>query len=58
MVVGAGDTQTITARVPLANMFGYSTALRSLSQGRATYTMEPESYQPAPDTDAVLGRGS
>ena len=58
MVAGAGDTQTILASVPLATMFGYSTALRSLTQGRATYTMEPKSYQPVPDTDAVLGRSS
>jgi elongation factor G len=56
MQSGAGDTQTIKAHVPLAEMFGYSTALRSLTQGRATYTMEPESYQPVPDTNAVLGR--
>ncbi len=41
-----GDTQTILALVPLATMFGYSTQLRSLTQGRATYTMEPHSYRP------------
>jgi elongation factor G len=45
----AGDTRTIDLRVPLANMFGYATALRSLTQGRATYTMEPDSYQPVPE---------
>jgi elongation factor G len=56
MTVGPGDTQTIIARVPLAQMFGYSTSLRSQSQGRATYTMEPHSYEPVPDPDAVLGR--
>jgi len=44
-----GNTQTIQARVPLANMFGYSTSLRNLTQGRATYTMQPHSYQPVPD---------
>ncbi|MFP3903302.1 MAG: elongation factor G [Armatimonadota bacterium] len=44
MRTSAGDTQTISALVPLASMFGYSTALRSLTQGRATYTMEPQSY--------------
>ncbi len=43
-----GDTRVIELRVPLANMFGYATALRSLTQGRATYTMEPDSYQPVP----------
>jgi elongation factor G len=41
-----GDTQTIIAEAPLARMFGYSTALRSLTQGRATYMMEPHSYEP------------
>lgn len=45
----AGDTRTIELKVPLANMFGYATALRSLTQGRATYTMEPDRYQPVPE---------
>ncbi|MBD3292266.1 MAG: elongation factor G [Armatimonadia bacterium] len=45
---GAGDTKTVELRVPLANMFGYATALRSLTQGRATYSMEPHSYEPVP----------
>ncbi len=43
-----GNTRTIDLRVPLANMFGYATALRSLTQGRATYTMRPDTYQPVP----------
>ena len=43
-----GNTQVIDATVPLANMFGYSTELRSLTQGRATYTMEPHSYAQVP----------
>ncbi|MBI5830830.1 MAG: elongation factor G [Armatimonadetes bacterium] len=43
-----GDTETIMAFVPLAEMFGYATALRSSSQGRATYTMEPARYQEVP----------
>ena len=43
-----GNTQIIDATVPLANMFGYSTILRSLTQGRATYTMEPHSYAQVP----------
>jgi elongation factor G len=42
----AGQTQIIDALVPLASMFGYSTSLRNLSQGRATYTMHPYRYQP------------
>ena len=43
-----GGTQIITALVPLANMFGYSTDLRSRTQGRATYTMHFEKYAEAP----------
>jgi len=46
---GAGDIRTIELKVPLANMFGYATALRSLTQGRATYTMEPDRYEPVPE---------
>ncbi|KYC51595.1 MAG: Elongation factor 2 [Candidatus Methanofastidiosum methylothiophilum] len=38
----------ITAKVPLANMFGYSTVVRSLSQGRANYTMQFDHYEEAP----------
>ena len=38
----------VRARVPLAEMFGYATAVRSLSQGRATYTMEFSQYAEAP----------
>ena len=40
--------QVIKADVPLATMFGYSTALRSSSQGRATYSMEFSHYEPVP----------
>jgi len=40
--------KTIRAKVPLANMFGYSTSLRSLSQGRANYTMQFDRYEEAP----------
>jgi elongation factor G len=43
-----GGSQIITALVPLANMFGYSTDLRSRTQGRATYTMHFEKYAEAP----------
>jgi elongation factor G len=43
-----GKYRVLLATVPLAEMFGYSTQLRSLSQGRATSTMEPHSYAPAP----------
>ncbi len=40
--------QVIAGRVPLSEMFGYATDLRSLTQGRANYTMQFESYEPAP----------
>ncbi len=43
-----GNAQVVEARVPLANMFGYATRLRSLSQGRATYTMQFAVYEPVP----------
>ena len=43
-----GGTKEVKAEVPLAEMFGYSTQLRSLSQGRATYTMEFKHYSEAP----------
>jgi len=41
-------SQQITAMVPLAELFGYSTALRSLSRGRASYTMEPLAFELVP----------
>ena len=43
-----GKLIVIDARAPLEKMFGYSTAVRSLSQGRASYTMEPLEYAPRP----------
>jgi len=46
--VSRGGTQIITATVPLSNMFGYSTDLRSRTQGRATYSMHFEKYAEAP----------
>ena len=48
----------INASVPLAEMFGYATDLRSASQGRATYSMEFEKYSEAPAsvTDAIINR--
>jgi len=46
--VSRGGTQIITAMVPLSTMFGYSTDLRSRTQGRATYTMHFERYEEAP----------
>jgi elongation factor G len=44
-----GNTQVVRAQVPLSEMFGYSTDLRSRTQGRATYTMQFDSYQQVPD---------
>ncbi|MCR5413995.1 MAG: elongation factor G [Kiritimatiellae bacterium] len=43
-----GDLQIIHARVPMAQMFGYSTAVRSLTKGRASYSMEPDMFEIAP----------
>ena len=45
-------SQVIKANVPLANMFGYATAMRSLSQGRATFTMEFNHYEQVPSNVA------
>ncbi|MGZ8460745.1 MAG: elongation factor G [Candidatus Deferrimicrobiaceae bacterium] len=45
-----GNTQVIGAHVPLAQMFGYATDLRSKTQGRATYTMQFDHYEPAPQS--------
>jgi elongation factor G len=49
-----GRNTVIEAQAPLANLFGYSSAMRGLSQGRATSTMEPHSYGPAP-ADVLQG---
>ncbi len=62
-ILGMEDTpagKTIRAEVPLAEMFGYATALRSATQGRATYTMEFKKYAPAPTniTEAVIKKAS
>jgi elongation factor G len=45
-----GGTQIIAARVPLSEMFGYATDLRSRTQGRATYSMHFDRYEPAPSS--------
>jgi elongation factor G len=45
---GRGNAQVITCRVPLSEMFGYATDLRSLSQGRAQYSMQFAAYEQAP----------
>ncbi|SAI45662.1 elongation factor G [Bordetella ansorpii] len=46
--IAGGGGKVVRAEVPLAEMFGYSTSLRSLTQGRATYTMEFKHYAEAP----------
>ena len=53
-----GGIKAIKAEVPLAAMFGYSTTLRSLSQGRATYSMEFKHYAEAPKNvaDAIINK--
>ena len=53
-----GDMQVVHARVPLARLFGYSTAVRSLTTGRASYSMEPDMFELAPKAvrDEILSR--
>ena len=54
----AGGVKVVKAEVPLAEMFGYATTLRSLSQGRATYSMEFKHYAEAPKNvaEAVINK--
>jgi elongation factor G len=47
-----GNMQVVNAQVPLAEMFGYATDLRSRTQGRATYTMQFDSYREVPTSIA------
>ena len=61
MIQGMDDTpsgKVVKAEVPLAEMFGYSTALRSATQGRATYSMEFKHYAEAPKNvaEAVMSK--
>jgi elongation factor G len=44
-----GNLQLVHAVAPLAELFGYATAIRSLSKGRASYTMEPSSFDVVPE---------
>jgi len=48
-----GGVTVLTAEAPLASMFGYSAAVRSVSQGRASFTMAPLKYGPAPAETAA-----
>ncbi|MCG1041511.1 elongation factor G [Mycetohabitans sp. B8] len=58
--IAGGGGKVVRAEVPLAEMFGYSTTLRSLTQGRATYTMEFKHYAESPQhvADAVINAKS
>ncbi len=47
-----GTSQVVRSQVPLSEMFGYATDLRSRTQGRATYTMQFDSYQQVPESIA------
>jgi elongation factor G len=47
-----GNAQAVRARVPLAEMFGYATSLRSMTQGRATFTMQFDRYEEVPQSIA------
>jgi len=63
LVQGMEDSpagKLVRAEVPLAEMFGYATDLRSATQGRATYSMEFEKYNEAPTSvaDAVMKKAS
>jgi elongation factor G len=53
-----GNTQAIVAVVPLAEMFGYVNQLRSMTQGRASYTMEFDHYDEVPRTvsDEIIAK--
>ncbi|MDY6981447.1 MAG: elongation factor G [Pseudomonadota bacterium] len=62
IVMGMEDSvsgKVVTAEVPLAEMFGYSTDVRSASQGRATFTMEFTKYQEVPNNiaEAIIAKG-
>jgi elongation factor G len=58
--IAGGGGKLVRAEVPLAEMFGYSTSLRSLTQGRATYTMEFKHYSEAPKNvaDSIITQKS
>lgn len=63
VILGMDDNigfKSLKAEVPLAEMFGYSTSLRSLTQGRATYSMEFKKYQDVPSNiaDAVIKKAA
>ena len=48
MLARPGGVSSVTGKVPLSEMFQYSTMLRSITQGRGTYSMEPSTYEAVP----------
>ena len=63
IILGLADRsqgKIVNAQVPLAEMFGYATDLRSATQGRATFTMEFDKYSEAPKsvTDSMVAKNS
>ena len=61
VILGIEDTpmgKLVKSEIPLAEMFGYATALRSATQGRASYSMQFEKYATAPNSvfDAIVNR--
>ena len=55
-----GNVKVVNAQVPLAEMFGYATNLRSQTQGRASFNMEPSHYEEVPKTVAntIINKGT
>ena len=53
-IEGQGDIQAVMTQVPLGESFGYANTLRSLTQGRASYSMEFHSYQKVPEAVAAV----
>jgi elongation factor G len=49
----SGNAQSIKAKVPLSEMFGYATDVRSMTQGRATFTMQFDRYEEVPSSIAT-----
>ena len=48
------NLKVVDSRVPLSEMFGYATSLRSLTEGRGTFSMEFDHYEPVPNNIAQL----